>query len=135
MAKDAKGHGSEKRGGSSFLPGGRLPGERRDWDHPSAYPAHSAGVQAVGQSAPDINHPIYNTAQKVRGYSSQQTPLSADYNAAGGMLRQRMSDVSKEGHLAAGDNHIKQAAAMDAEHQRIVADQTRRTSAEQTQAR
>lgn len=40
MAKDAKGHGSEKRGGSGA----------RD-----QAPAHSAGVQAVGRSAPQVS--------------------------------------------------------------------------------
>jgi len=75
--------------------------------------AHSGGVQ-------DIGHPVYNTAQKVRGYTNARTPLNADYNSAGGMLRQRMGDMSKEDHKAAGDAHIASAMQMDAQHRNLV---------------
>ena len=93
MAKDAKGHGSEARGGG----------------------AHADGVNRIG-----LNNPAYKTAQKVRGWSRPVTPLNADYGTSGSLLRQRMSDMSKEDHKAAGDAHIAQSQAMKAEHGKIV---------------
>jgi len=93
MAKDAKGHGSEARGGG----------------------AHADGVNRIG-----LNNPAYKTAQKVRGWSRPVTPLNADYGTSGSLLRQRMSDISKEGHNAAGDQHIIQAMSMNAQHRDLV---------------
>jgi hypothetical protein len=93
MAKDAKGHGSEARGGG----------------------AHADGVNRIG-----LNNPAYKTAQKVRGWSRPVTPLNADYGTSGSLLRQRMSDISKEGHKAAGDQHIIQAMSMNAQHRDLV---------------
>jgi hypothetical protein len=90
--KDAKGHGSDPRGGS-----------------------HADGINQIG-----ITHPIYNTRQKVRGWTVPVNPLVADYSTAGSMLRQRMSDMSKEDHKAAGDAHIAQAQSMRAEHGKLV---------------
>ncbi len=120
--KDAKGHGSNPRGGA----GAQTPVQSENAPFKSSLPgphflepndprgAHSTGVQQIG-----ITHPIYNTPQKVRGYSNQRTPLNADYNTAGGMLRQR-TNMSKDEHKAAGDAHIAQAMAMDAQHRDLV---------------
>jgi hypothetical protein len=96
MAKDAKGHGSEKRGGDA---------------------AHAEGVNKIG-----ITHPIYNTPiqQRHRTVFGGTTPLNADYGKSGSILRQRMSDMSKEDHKAAGDAFIKQGIAMDAQHRDLV---------------
>jgi hypothetical protein len=93
MAKDAKGHGSEARGGG----------------------AHADGVNRIG-----LNNPAYKTAQKVRGWSRPVTPLNADYGTSGSLLRQRMSDMSKEDHKAAGDAHIQNAMSMNAQHRDLV---------------
>jgi len=93
MAKDKGGHGSEKRGGG----------------------AHADGVNKIG-----ITHPIYNTAQKARGYNGKVSPLNADYSTSGSMLRQRMADMSKEDHKSAGDAHITQSQSMRAEHGALV---------------
>jgi len=90
--KDAKGHGSEARGG-----------------------AHADGVNKIG-----IAHPAYNTRQKVRGWNVPVNPLNADYSSSGSMLRQRMADMSKEDHKSAGDAHIAQSQSMRAEHGKLV---------------
>ena len=117
--KDAKGHGSEKRGGGDGGPA--------SYQNVSTKPlltnaaqariaAHTDGVNKIG-----IDNPAYTTAQKVPGYNGKVTPLNAlDYNTPGRMLRQRMSDMSKEDHKSAGDAHIAQAMAMNAAHGKLV---------------
>ena len=78
--------------------------------------AHTAGVNKIG-----IDNPAYTTSQKVPGYTRPVSPLNAlDYNTPGRMLRQRMSDMSKEDHKAAGDAHIASAMQMDAQHRNLV---------------
>ena len=117
MAKDAKGHGSEKRGGGSGP---------ASYQNVSTKPlltnaaqariaAHTDGINKIG-----IDNPAYNTAQKVRGWNVPVTPLNADYSTSGAMLRQRMSGMSKEDHKSAGDSHIAQAQSMRAEHGALV---------------
>lgn len=96
MAKDAKGHGSEARG------------------------SHAQGVEAVGKPVPGIDHPAYNTAQKVRGWNGPVSPLNADYSTSGSLLRGRMAEMSKDAHKAAGDSHVQQASAMQTEHGNLV---------------
>jgi hypothetical protein len=137
--KDAKGHGSEKRGGGAsaavapsysgkptwhgVMPGGQKvtnqAGNKISYASPEAAvagAAHTAGVNKIG-----IDNPAYTTSQKVSGYTRPVSPLNAiDYNTPGRMLRQRMSDMSKEDHKAAGDAHIAQSQAMKAEHGKIV---------------
>jgi hypothetical protein len=90
MAKDALGHGSEGRG------------------------AHAGAVARVGLQNP--NHPIYNTAQKMRGYNGPISPLTADYSTGGRMLRDRTSGMTKDEHMAAGDQHAQQSGALRAAH-------------------
>ena len=108
--KDAKGHGSEKRGGSDYAPSASGHGSE-------ARGAHTDGVNKIG-----ITHPIYNTPiqQRRRTVFGGTTPLNADYGKSGSILRQRMSDMSKEDHKAAGDAHIAQAQSMNVEHRGLV---------------
>lgn len=92
--KDAKGHGSNPRGGAS---------------------AHAEGVSKIG-----VTHPIYNTAQRARGYTGKVSPLNADYSTSGSMLRGRMGAMSSEDHKATGDEHVRQSIAMNAQHRDLV---------------
>ncbi len=73
-----------------------------------------------GSEARGIDHPVYNTAQKLRGYNGKQTPLSADYANSGAMLRSRLGEMSSDEHKAAGDEHVRQANSMKAEHASLV---------------
>jgi hypothetical protein len=128
MAKDAKGHGSEARGGRGGVSNADLAAHnkivRDQWagqPQPQA-DAHAAGINAVGKApmTPDINHPIYNTTQKAPGYTGKISPLNADYSTSGSMLRNRISDMTKEDHKAAGDTHVQQSMAIRAEHGKLV---------------
>lgn len=71
--------------------------------------------------APGIDHPVYNTPQKPRGYNSPVSPLTADYSTSGSMLRGRLP-MSGDEHRAAGDTHAQMAATMRADHSRLVSD-------------
>jgi hypothetical protein len=126
MAKDAKGHGSEKHGGgfdseaaAKAANAARTPLELRRVNAAAVKEqtaAHMTGIRGIG-----INNPAYTTAQKVPGYTRPVSPINAlDYNTPGRMLRQRMADMSKEDHKAAGDAHIAQSQAMKAEHGKLV---------------
>ena len=79
MAKDAKGHGSEKRGGGSAAGdiAARL-GLRPEIASAVTRAAHTAGINKIGQPAPDIKSTIYNFARKMPGYNGRVTPLNAD---------------------------------------------------------
>lgn len=139
--KDAKGHGSEKHGGGDYAPSasgkpgynpkvqgglrmfGRQPTSAEAAANSASVKAFSAlaGAHADGVNKIGLNNPAYTTSQKVPGYTRPVSPLNAlDYNTPGRMLRQRMSDMSKEDHKAAGDAHIAQAQSMKAEHGKLV---------------
>jgi len=55
-----------------------------------------------------INHPLYNTAQKMPKWNVQVSPVSGDYDTSGKILKQRMKGYSKDDHLAAAKHHLSQ---------------------------
>jgi len=55
-----------------------------------------------------INHPLYNTAQKMPKWNVQVSPVSGDYDTSGKILKQRMKGYSKDDHLAAAKHHLAQ---------------------------